>query len=248
MAWAVFLLRTSGSTGEKVREEGLVCTCERSTSKHDRANSAHSLIVGNMDVMASRILLDGHFRNNGDTHSGAYHAYETTELATFKNNLGKKVSAIASGDGGLAKAVAVAEQKEWFGAKVLQGKRAALSEFVVPREGGEEALSEQRGGFEFVAPDGKSQDGHVNRARAKPVKKDRRNFFRDSEKGLRKLARERSEERGEEIRGNSGNDADADWSANGAFALNNVASGGFELAENRTGPWQKRLTYVSELH
>ena len=29
---------------------------------------AHSLIVGDMDVMASRILLDGHFRNYGDTH------------------------------------------------------------------------------------------------------------------------------------------------------------------------------------
>jgi hypothetical protein len=229
---AVSLLGTNGSTGEKVREEGLVCSRERPTSKYDRANSAHSFIVGDMDVMASRILLDGHFRNYGDTHSGAHHAYETTELAAFKNNLGKKVSAIASGDGGLAKAVAVAEQKEWFGAEVLQGKRTALSESVVPREGGEEALSEQRSGFEFVAPDGKSQDGHVNRTRAKPVKKDRRNFFCDTEQGLRKLARERSEARGEEIRSNSRDDADADWSANGAFALNNVASGGFELAEN----------------
>ena len=226
------LLRTNGSTGEKMGEEGLVCPCERSTSKHDRANSAHSLIIGDMDVMASRILLDGHFRNYGDTHSGAYHAYETAELAAFKNNLGKQVSAIASGDGGLAKAVAIAEQEEWFGAEVLQGKRAALSESVVPREGGEEALSEQRGGFEFVAPDGKSQDGHVNRTRAKPVKKNRGNFFCDTEKGLRKLARERSEESWEEIRGNSGNDTDADWSANRAFALNNIASGGFELAEN----------------
>jgi hypothetical protein len=106
--------------------------------------------------MASRILLDGHFRNYGDAHSGAYHADETTELATFKDNLGMKVGAIASGDGSLAKAVAVAEQQEWFAAEVLQGKGAALSELVVPRKRGEEALSEQRGGFEFVAPDGKS--------------------------------------------------------------------------------------------
>jgi hypothetical protein len=223
----VSLPGANGSTGEKVREEGLVCSCERSTSKDDRANGAHSLIVGDMDVMASRILLDGHFRNYGDTHSGAYHAYETTELATFKNNLRKKVSAIASGDGGLAKAVAVAEQKEWFGPEVLQGKRAALSEFVVPRKSGEETLSEQPGCFEFVAPDGKSKDGDVNRTGTKAVKKDRRNFFCDAEKGLRKFARERSEERREEIRGNSGNDADADWSADGAFALNNIASGGF---------------------
>jgi hypothetical protein len=90
--------------------------------------------------------------------SGAYHAYETTELATFKNNLWRKVSAIASGDGGLAKAVAVAEQKEWFGAEVLQGKRAALSEFVVLRKAGEEAHREQRGGFEFVARASQASD------------------------------------------------------------------------------------------
>jgi len=159
-----------------------------------------------------------------------------------------KVSAIASGDGGLAKAVAVAKQKEWLGAKVLQGKRAALSEFVVPRKGGEEALRQQRGGFEFVAPNGKSQDSDVNRTCTKAVKKDRRNFFCDTEKGLRKFARERSEERGEEIRGNRGNYANADWSADGAFALKNIASGGFELAENGTGPRQKCLTYVGQPH
>ena len=116
MPWAVALLRANGSTGEKVGEEGLVRTGERSTTKDDRANGAHCLFVGDMDVMASRILLDSHFRNYRDAHSGAYHAYETTELATFKDNLGKKVSAIASGDGGLAKAVAVAKQQEWFAA------------------------------------------------------------------------------------------------------------------------------------
>jgi hypothetical protein len=201
-----------------------------------------------MDVMASRILLDGHFWNYRNAHPGLYHAYETTELATFKNNLGMKVGAIASGDGGLAKAVAVAEQKEWFATEVLQGKGAALSELVVPRKGGEEALREQRGGFEFVAPDGKRKDGDVNRTRTKAVKKDRRNFFCDTEKGLRKFARERSEERREKIGGNRGNYANADWSADGAFALNNIASGGFELAENGTGPRQKRLTYVCQPH
>jgi len=103
------LLLANGSTGEKVGEEGLVCTRERSASEDDRANGAHGLFVGNMDVMASRILVDSHLRNYGDTHSGAYHACQTTELATFKNNLGMKAGAIAGGDGGLTKAVAVAE-------------------------------------------------------------------------------------------------------------------------------------------
>ena len=74
MAWAVPLLGTNGSAGEKVGEEGLMCTGERSASKDDRADGAHRFIVSDMDVMASRILLDGHFRNYGDAHSGAYHA------------------------------------------------------------------------------------------------------------------------------------------------------------------------------
>jgi len=231
-----------------VREEGLVCTGKRSTTKDDCADGTHSLIVGDTDVVARRILFDGHFWNYGDTHSGAYHADETTELATFKDNLGMKVGAIASGDGGLAKAVAVAEQQEWFAAEVLQGKGAALSESVVSRQGGEEPLSEQRGGLEFVAPDRKSKDGDVDRTCTKPVKKDWRDFFCDAEKGLRKFARERSEECWEEIGGNRGNDADADWSANGALALDNVASSGLKFAENRTGPRQECLTYVGEPH
>jgi hypothetical protein len=55
-----------------------------------------------------------------------------------------KAGAIARGDGGLAKAVAVAEQKERFSAEVLQGERAALGEFVVPWKSGEEVLARAR--------------------------------------------------------------------------------------------------------
>jgi hypothetical protein len=65
------------------------------------------------------ILFNGHFRNDGNSHACTDHAEQTTELATFKNNLGMKASAIAGGDGGIAKAVAVAEKQERFGAKVF---------------------------------------------------------------------------------------------------------------------------------
>ena len=68
------LLVAKGSTGEKVREEGLVCARERSTSKDNRSNGAHSFFVGDLDVVARRIFFDGHFRNYRDTQSGAYHA------------------------------------------------------------------------------------------------------------------------------------------------------------------------------
>jgi len=74
MVGVMSLLGTYGSIGEKVGKEGLMRTSERSTAKHDRTNGAHGLIVFDKDVMASRILLDGHFRNYGDAHSRDYHA------------------------------------------------------------------------------------------------------------------------------------------------------------------------------
>src|SRR3977135_1880215 len=47
-------------------------------------------------------------------------------------------------------------------AQVFQGEVAAPGEFVIFGKRGEKALGEQRGGFEFVAADGKRQDGDVN--------------------------------------------------------------------------------------
>jgi len=96
--------------------------------------------------------------------------------------------AIASSDGGVAKAVAVAEKQEGFGAKVFQGERATLGKFVIFRKRGEEALREQRGSFEFVAADGKREDGDVNGARTETIQKDGRNFFHNTQKGLGKFA------------------------------------------------------------
>jgi hypothetical protein len=100
-------------------EEGVVGTAERAPAEDNRADCACSLFVADWNVTAGRILFDGHFRNDGDAHTGADHAEKAAELATLKNNLGMKARAIAGGDGGVAKAVAVAEKQEGFGAKVF---------------------------------------------------------------------------------------------------------------------------------
>ena len=53
---------------------------------------------------------------------------------------------------------------------------------------GEEALGEQRGCFEFVAADGKREDGNVDGSRAEPIEKYGRNFFNDGKPNLREFA------------------------------------------------------------
>ena len=100
-------------------KEGLVGTAERATAQDYCADGAGSLFVSDGNVTARRILFDDHFRNDGNSHACTDHAEQTAELATFENNLGMKASAIAGGDGGVTKAVAVAEKQEGFGAKVF---------------------------------------------------------------------------------------------------------------------------------
>jgi hypothetical protein len=121
-------------------------------------------------------------------------------------------------------------------------------EFVALRERGEEALGEQWRGFEFVAANGKREDSDVNRAGTETFKQDRRNFFHDGQLGLRKLARERSEQWRKKIRGNGGNDADGDRPTDGVLALDDVASGGFEFAENGARAGEKSLAHIGEPH
>ena len=99
-------------------EEGFVGTGQRAAAQDDRADGAGSLFVGDEHVTARRTLFDDHFRNDGNTHACTDHAEQATELTAFENNLGMEARTIAGGDCGIAKAVAVAEQQERFGAKI----------------------------------------------------------------------------------------------------------------------------------
>ena len=100
-------------------EEGVMGPGERATAQDDRADGADSLFVGDGHVTARWILFNSHFWNDGNAHARTDHAEQATELAAFENNLGMEARTIAGGDGGIAKAVAVAEQQERFGAKVF---------------------------------------------------------------------------------------------------------------------------------
>src|ERR1700694_6185557 len=142
----------------KVREKGCVRTGGRATAKDDSADGANRLVIGDADIAALRLFLDGHFRNDGNAHARADHAEKTAELAAFKNELRMETRAIAGSNGGIAETVAVAQEQERFGAKVFEGKRRARVEFVFFGERGEEPLGQERKRIEFVATDGKRQD------------------------------------------------------------------------------------------
>ncbi len=82
---------------------------QRAAAEDDGTNSANSLFIGDPHVAALRFFLDGHFRDDGNSHAGADHAEQAAELATFENDLRMQTRAIAGGNGGIAETVAVTQ-------------------------------------------------------------------------------------------------------------------------------------------
>jgi hypothetical protein len=68
---------------------------------------------------AARFLVDGHFRNDRNTHARTDHAEQAAELATLKNNLRMQACAITCRDRGIAEAVPIAQEKKRLGAQVF---------------------------------------------------------------------------------------------------------------------------------
>ncbi len=77
-------------------------------------------------------------------------------MAAFEDDLRVKAGAIAGGKDVFAKAVAVAEQEEGFGAEISESQQAAVRQGVFLRKSGEQGLAEDGEGLEFVTADGKS--------------------------------------------------------------------------------------------
>ena len=123
-----------------MREKGIVRTGERAAAKDDSADGANGLFIGDADVAALSLFLDGHFRNDGNTHARPDHTEQATELTAFENDLRMETRAVACGNGGIAKTVAVAQEQERFGAEIFERKRRARGEFVFFGQCGEEPL------------------------------------------------------------------------------------------------------------
>jgi hypothetical protein len=225
----------------EVREKSVVRACQGAAAEDDGANGANSLFVGDAHVAALRFLFDGHFRDDGNSHARADHAEKTAELAAFENDLRMQTRAIAGGDGRIAETVAVAQQQEGFGAEIFERKRRARSEFVFLGEHGKEPLGQQWKSIEFVATEGKRQDGDVDRAGPETVEEDGRNFLDDGEPNLVEFAREGCEPRRKIVRSDGRNNADGDEAANELLAFDDVAFGGFQFAQDGARSREKCL-------
>ena len=101
---------------------------EGAAAKDDGADGAGGFVVGDAHVAAARIFLDGHFGDDRNAHSGANHAEDAAELATLENDLRIEAGTIARGDGGVAKAVTIAQQQERLLAEILERERTTAGE------------------------------------------------------------------------------------------------------------------------
>jgi hypothetical protein len=165
-----------------------VCACERTAAENDGADGADGLIISDADIAALRFFLDGHFGNDGNAHARADHTEKAAELAAFENDLRMETSAVAGSNGGIAETVAVAQEQEWFGTEIFEGKGWAGVEFMFFGERGKEPLGQERESTEFVATNGERKDGDVDATGSETVKKDGRDLFNDSEPDLGEFA------------------------------------------------------------
>jgi hypothetical protein len=133
----------------------------RAAAEVDGSNDAEGLVVGDADEVAGSGSFDGHFGNDRNAHARAYHAEKAAKLAAFKDDLRINPGAVAGGDGGVAKTVAIAEQEEGLGAEILEEERRALSEAMMLGNGSEKAFGEEWRGFKFMPADGKREDGDI---------------------------------------------------------------------------------------
>jgi len=73
-----------------------------------------------MDVTALRFPFDGHFRNDGNPHTGADHALSRLLNWPLSKMTWDEARASQAANGRVSEAMAVTQQQERFGAEVSQ--------------------------------------------------------------------------------------------------------------------------------
>jgi hypothetical protein len=229
-------------------QEGVMGAGKGAAAEAGYGYGAEGFVIREADVGAAGFFVDGHFGNNGDAHADGDHAEQAAELTTFEDDLGMKARAVAGGKGCVAEAVAVAQQKKWFGAKVFQGQRILARESMVFWERGEEGLGENREGFKFVTANRKRDDSQVDGAGMQAFEQHGGDFLDDGDVRLRKFSREARQVRWQEIGSDGGNYADCNVAAQGIFLLIDVAASGFEFTKDGAGAGKKGLAGFGEAH
>ena len=113
------------------------------------------------------------------------------------------------------------------------------------RERGEKSFCEKRESIELMAADGQGQEGDVHGARAEAVEQDGRDFLDDGSWTWGNW-REKGRDAEEESRARPWDRPDGNRAADGVFALDNVALGGFEFAKDGAGAGKEGLAQIGE--
>jgi len=147
--------------------------------------------------------------------------------------------AITRGERIFAETVAIAKEKEWVVAKILQRKGFESSEGVFLGDGCEKRLGANGKGFEFVAADGESKKSEVDGGGAEALEEQRRDFLDDGDFGVGEFARKRGEVGRKQIRRDGRDDSDRDGTAHRIALLGEVAASCFEFAQDGAGAREK---------
>ena len=101
-------------------------------------------------------------------------------------------------------------------------------------------------GIEFVAADGESQNGEVDRASAEAIEQNGCDLFGDGEMDLGKFARECGEARREPIGSDGGNGADNDGAGFGLQTFGEFVLGAGEFVENGASTREESAAEVGQ--
>jgi len=144
--------------------------------------------------------------------------------------------------------MSIAEQEERFFANVFQRNGPAPRELVLLREYSEKRLGKKRNGFEFVAANGKGENGNVHAAGAKAIQKYGGDFLDDGELHLGKFSGEGGEHARKQIRRDSRNGTNDHGPGYGIFLLDHVTACGLEFAQDGARPREKCFSEFGETH
>ena len=80
------------------------------------------MLIREAHIRTPRFLIDSHLWNDRYAYAGANHAQEARELSAFEDDLRMQSRTVAGRYGGVAKTVAVAQQKKRISPQILQRK------------------------------------------------------------------------------------------------------------------------------
>src|ERR1017187_1783100 len=251
----------SGTAGDR-RQKAIVCATRaplqpldegllRRRSKRPRdvcvADAAEALRLQRHQPAALRGA-SGHGRHETDAGAGLHQGDDAGELIAFKDGVGLHAGLAAGGQGVVAEAVALAQQKHALLADFLQIHALQTGQSMSRRHGQQNGLAKQLAADQVRTGDRQSQDRQVQISRLQALDQARGGVLYQLQVHLRVLAQERGHARGNEIGHDGGDGADLETALHaGQHALHGVAGIG-ELAQDGVSLGKQQFAALGQAH